>query len=83
MSKPFLSLILCHNNTIAAPIEVFKFLTEQGGVAFTNNGQKIINKIDLVGLGDLDDIRELFKDAFYDSKTQDYINNLPYKIFSE
>jgi len=64
-------------------VETAKSLTGQGGITFTNNGQKIINKIDLVGIGDLSDIRALFKDAFYDSKTQDYINSLPYKLYTE
>jgi hypothetical protein len=64
-------------------VETAKSLTGQGGITFTNNGQKIINKIDLVGIGDLGDIRALFKDAFYDSKTQDYINSLPYKLYTE
>ena len=69
-------------NLFGPVIKGAKLLTGKGIITYTNEGQEIINKIDLAGLGDLDEIRQLFKDAFNDQRTQDYIASLPYNILS-
>jgi|TARA_Y100000310_G_scaffold218354_1_gene219607 hypothetical protein len=69
-------------NLFGPVTKMSQVLTGEGIMTYTNEGQEIINKIDLAGLGDLDEIRQLFKAAFNDQRTQDYIAGLPYNILS-
>jgi hypothetical protein len=69
-------------NLFGPVTKMSQVLTGEGIMTYTNEGQEIINKIDLAGLGDLDEIRQIFKDAFNDQITQDYITSLPYNILS-